>query len=108
MGSAAFIQDGPFITFFGTSGYAAPEILRGCSHQGQPQDVWQLGILLYILKFRENPFDTHRSILRDYDLRNVDLDICPICKDLLNGLLNKDVHDRIKVEDALNHPWLNN
>ncbi|KAI8093406.1 kinase-like domain-containing protein [Halteromyces radiatus] len=56
-GSAAYIRPGRrYETFVGTLDYAAPEILRGQTYEGPPQDVWALGILLYTLVYRENPF----------------------------------------------------
>ncbi|SAM07116.1 hypothetical protein [Absidia glauca] len=46
-GSAAYIRPGRrYETFVGTLDYAAPEILRGQTYDGPPQDVWALGILL--------------------------------------------------------------
>ncbi|KAI8985254.1 hypothetical protein BDB01DRAFT_789472 [Pilobolus umbonatus] len=56
-GSAAYVKPGrKYETFVGTLDYAAPEILRGHTYSGCPQDVWALGILLYTLIYRENPF----------------------------------------------------
>ena len=56
--------------------------------------------------FRENPFDTARSILKDDAMGRVESDIGHAAKGLLAGLLNRQVHDRIKIADALKHPWL--
>jgi serine/threonine protein kinase len=56
-GSAAYLKPGrKYETFVGTLDYAAPEILRGHTYEGKPQDVWALGILLFTLVYRENPF----------------------------------------------------
>lgn len=56
-GSAAYLKPGrKYETFVGTLDYAAPEILRGHTYSGKPQDVWALGILLFTLVYRENPF----------------------------------------------------
>jgi protein-serine/threonine kinase len=45
-----------FSSFCGTLDYAAPEILNGYKYDGPPQDVWSMGILLYTLVYKENPF----------------------------------------------------
>lgn len=56
-GSAAYLKPNrEYETFVGTLDYAAPEILRGHTYSGKPQDVWALGILLFTLVYRENPF----------------------------------------------------
>jgi serine/threonine protein kinase len=56
-GSAAYLKNGrKYETFVGTLDYAAPEVLKGQTYSGKPQDVWALGILLFTLVYRENPF----------------------------------------------------
>lgn len=56
-GSAAYLKPGrKYETFVGTLDYAAPEILRGHTYSGKPHDIWALGILLFTLVYRENPF----------------------------------------------------
>jgi serine/threonine protein kinase len=57
-GSSAFVKPHgkQFSTFCGTLDYAAPEILLGQKYDGPPQDVWAMGILLYTLVYKENPF----------------------------------------------------
>ena len=55
-GSAAYVKNGPFDVFVGTIDYAAPEVLQGGAYGGKEQDVWALGILLYTIVYKENPF----------------------------------------------------
>ncbi|CAJ0911494.1 14075_t:CDS:10 [Entrophospora sp. SA101] len=56
-GSSAYIKEGKkYDTFCGTVDYAAPEVLIGKKYDGPPQDIWALGILLYTLIYKENPF----------------------------------------------------
>ena len=71
-GSAAYIKNGPFDVFVGTIGesvymyvrplltisqdYAAPEVLQGKAYGGKEQDIWAMGILLYTIVYKENPF----------------------------------------------------
>jgi len=56
-GSAAYMKEGrQYETFVGTLDYAAPEILKGQTYTGPPQDIWACGTLLYTLIYRENPF----------------------------------------------------
>lgn len=68
-GSSAYLKEGKnFDTFCGTLDYAAPEVLTGKKYEGRKQDIWALGILLYTLIYKENPFYNIDEIL-SRDLR---------------------------------------
>lgn len=62
-GSATYMTGKQYDTFVGTLDYAAPEILRGQSYTGPPQDIWACGALLYTLIYRENPFYNMEEIM---------------------------------------------
>lgn len=121
-GSAAYIKSGPFNVFVGTVGtssppsqhhetlpltsfldYAAPEVLRKGAYGGKEQDVWALGILLYTIVYKENPFWSIDEIL-DHDLR-VPFIMSDDSIDLIRKLLDRDVEQRIDIEGVLAHPW---
>lgn len=56
-GSAAHVRPGKlFDTFSGTLDYAAAEILQGEKYSGQPQDIWALGVVGFVLLCGECPF----------------------------------------------------
>lgn len=56
-GSAAHCRPGKrWDTFSGTLHYASPEILRGEMYGGKEQDVWALGVVIYVLLVGETPF----------------------------------------------------
>jgi protein-serine/threonine kinase len=127
-GSAAYIKNGPFDVFVGTIGqppfpyphlhpnpfepnlslhtadYAAPEVLAGKAYRGKEQDVWALGILLYTIIYKENPFYSIDEIM-DRDLR-VPYILSEASIDLIRLMLNRDVESRIEIEGVLNHVWL--
>lgn len=105
-GSAAFVKQGPFDVFVGTIDYAAPEVLAGKPYSGKPQDVWALGILLYTIVFRENPFYSVDEIMSSEDLRVPFSGVSEECLDLVRRILNRSVDERLTVEDVWNHPWL--
>lgn len=102
-GSAAYIKNGPFDVFVGTIDYAAPEVLAGKSYRGKEQDVWALGILLYTIVYKENPFYSIDEIM-DHDLR-VPYIMSEESIDLIRLMLNRDVDQRITIGQVLDHPW---
>lgn len=68
-GSAAYLKEGRrYESFVGTLDYAAPEILKGQTYTGPPQDIWACGTLLYTLIYRENPFYNIDEIM-EHELR---------------------------------------
>ncbi|OJD17795.1 CAMK/CAMKL/PASK protein kinase [Emergomyces pasteurianus Ep9510] len=104
-GSAAYISKGPFDVFVGTIDYAAPEVLQGKSYGGKEQDVWALGILLYTIIYKENPFYNIDEIL-DHSLRVPYLPFSEDCIDLIRKMLDRDVDRRLTIEEVIQHPWM--
>ncbi|CAM1505662.1 Fc.00g112990.m01.CDS01 [Cosmosporella sp. VM-42] len=102
-GSAAYLRSGPFDVFVGTIDLAAPEILAGKAYGGKEQDVWALGILLYTLIYKENPFYNIDEIM-DRDLK-VPYMLSEESLDLIRNMLNRDVTSRYSIEEVLAHPW---
>lgn len=83
--------------------YAAPEVLAGKPYGGKEQDVWALGILLYTIIYKENPFYSIDEIM-DRDLR-VPYTISDESIDLIRGMLERDVAKRFDIEQVLAHGW---
>jgi protein-serine/threonine kinase len=102
-GSAAYIKSGPFDVFVGTIDYAAPEVLQGRPYRGKEQDVWALGILLYTIVYKENPFYSIDEIM-DHDLR-VPWVPSEECIDLIRKMLDRDVERRVGIQAVVEHPW---
>ncbi|KAF2020625.1 Pkinase-domain-containing protein [Aaosphaeria arxii CBS 175.79] len=102
-GSAAYIKSGPFDVFVGTIDYAAPEVLAGKAYRGKEQDVWALGILLYTIIYKENPFYSIDEIM-DHDLR-VPYIMSEESIGLIRLMLDRDVDKRITISQVLDHPW---
>lgn len=104
-GSAAYLKNGPFDVFVGTIDYAAPEVLQGRSYRGKEQDVWALGILLYTIVYKENPFYNVEEIL-DHPLRVPFLPFSEDCIELIRKMLDRDVDERITITEVMEHPWM--
>lgn len=104
-GSAAYVKTGPFDVFVGTLDYAAPEVLNGLPYEGKPQDVWSLGILLYTLIYKENPFYNVDEIMEG-ELR-IPFVTSQGCIDLIKKILQRDIRKRPKMADIVCDSWLN-
>jgi serine/threonine protein kinase len=100
-------------TLCGTPDYLAPEIILGESHD-TGVDWWALGILMYELITGYPPFydtdvpEKYKKICFGYFEfpQNIDETL----KDLINGLLSRDVSKRTGclsngVKDVKSHPW---
>jgi protein-serine/threonine kinase len=83
--------------------YAAPEVLAGKPYRGKEQDVWALGILLYTIVYKENPFYSIDEIM-DRELR-VPYVMSDDSIDLIRAMLDRDVDSRITIEGVREHPW---
>ncbi|KAJ3328233.1 hypothetical protein HDU93_001563 [Gonapodya sp. JEL0774] len=103
-GSSAYAREGKkFDTFCGTLDYAAPEVLTGHKYDGAPQDIWALGILLYTLIYKENPYyNIDEIISRALRIPYV---VSKESLDLIQFILNRDVHTRPTIDEVLAHPW---
>lgn len=99
----------------GTPGYIAPEILLGKPH-GKPVDMWSLGVVLYMLLGGYPPFyepdDDQKTMFRkivnaEYEFHRENWEgVSSEAQDLVTGLLNLDVKNRLTVDQALVHPWM--
>lgn len=103
-GSAAYMKEGrQYETFVGTLDYAAPEILKGHTYTGPPQDIWACGTLLYTLIYRENPFYNIDEIM-ERELR-IPFVLSNESVDLITHMLERDVNKRLNIHQVLEHPW---
>ncbi|GFS33815.1 hypothetical protein NPIL_295352 [Nephila pilipes] len=97
----------------GTSHFMAPEIVLRRPY-GKPADVWSCGVLLYVLLTGTQPFlGTKEWLYESICSGHVNMTgrpwdvISSHAKDLLNKMLALNPKDRITVDEALNHPWIN-
>lgn len=105
-GSAAWVKDGPFGVFVGTIDYAAPEVLNGQPYEGKSQDVWAMGVLLYTLVFKENPFCNVDEILDGEVKFPAYTDVSTECIELIKTILVTDVNKRPTMQQIKDDPWL--
>ena len=96
----------------GTPAYIAPEILESKGYEGPPVDIWSSGVVLYSMlsgtvPFRANNLNDLQNMIMSGTFKEIP-DLSKECNDLLHKLLQINPKKRIKVEEALNHPWFNN
>ena len=77
--------------------------MAGKPYGGKEQDVWALGILLYTIIYKENPFYSIDEIM-DRDLR-IPFVLSEDSIDLIRCMLNRDVTERYDINQVLEHPW---
>jgi protein-serine/threonine kinase len=78
-------------------------VLAGQPYRGKEQDVWALGILLYTIIYKENPFYSIDEIM-DHDLR-VPYVMSEASINLVRRMLDRDVDRRISIGEVLEHAW---
>lgn len=104
--------------FFGTLQFAAPEVLIGNGYYGNASDLWSVGSLLYLMITGDNYLTNLVKMGKNekgatvYSFKLADLiEIMNILDDIelydfLVKLLNEDPGERISIEDAISHSWL--
>ncbi|GAV53734.1 hypothetical protein ZYGR_0AK02360 [Zygosaccharomyces rouxii] len=104
-GSAAYVKSGPFDVFVGTIDYAAPEVLSGEPFDGKPQDIWAIGVLLYTIIFKENPFYNIDEILEVNLKFHGTKGVSEECINLIKMILNKNPSQRPTIDEVYNNEW---
>ncbi|XP_054851982.1 serine/threonine-protein kinase Chk2 isoform X2 [Eublepharis macularius] len=104
-------------TLCGTPNYLAPEVLNsaGTAGYGRSVDCWSLGVILFMCLSGYPPFSDQnsRQSLREQITRGEFFYSAEKWKhvskeafDLAQKLLTVDIGKRLRIEQALEHPWL--
>lgn len=91
----------------------APEVLKKEPYSF-PCDLWSLGCITFALMSGTLPFDSGsptesvQSTVDDqlYFEKSMWQNISDAAKDFIAGLLIKSPEHRMKIEQAIDHPWL--
>jgi len=95
----------------GTPFYIAPEVLN--NSYNEKCDIWSCGVIMYILLCGVPPFfgNTDEEIYRAVKEGKFTMDgpewseISREAKELIKGMLRKDMNKRYSAEEVLNHLW---
>jgi len=98
----------------GSPNYASPQVINDQPYDGVKNDIWNLGVILFVLCSGKYPFgndlpikELFRVILKKdpplYMMRFVDVDLDMLVKDLLE----KNEKNRILFERIKENTWLN-
>ncbi|XP_047448691.1 serine/threonine-protein kinase Chk2 [Mugil cephalus] len=104
-------------TLCGTPSYLAPEVFTSASTTGYSLavDAWSLGVLLFVCLSGYPPFHQNFSSLSITDqiisgkftmVQSKWRNVSDQAKDLVQRLLVVDPSQRMSIEDALQHPWI--
>lgn len=101
-------------TYCGSPSYCSPEVLRGVPYDPKMNDVWSLGVLLYVMVSGTMPFDdSNMNKMIQHQVRGklkyppkVDKKIQPDCKALISQLLEPQVGNRLTIDGILQSTWL--
>lgn len=105
-GSATFMEEGRlFSTFYGTTEYCSPEVLRGNKYAGPELEMWSLGVTLYVIMFFENPFmDIEETLHAQLVMPQK---VSSHLEHLLYTILDKEPLTRCTMRELIDDPWLN-
>lgn len=102
--------DEPRSTFCGTLDYMAPEMIRNQKHSYEV-DIWALGVLLYEMLHGYSPFDAAKEADKCHNIVTCkyafESSVNEMAKDLIKKMIQSNPSKRIKLKDALAHPFFN-
>ncbi|CUA78159.1 hypothetical protein RSOLAG22IIIB_02777 [Rhizoctonia solani] len=109
-GLAAFVpRDSLLYTSCGSPHYASPEVVSGLAYNGTVADVWSCGVILYALLSGKLPFDDENILALLDKVREgkytIPINVPAPARNLILGMMHKDVDRRMEVKDVLNHPF---
>ncbi len=96
-------------SFQGSRMYAAPEVGRK-EHNGKENDMWAIGMIAFVLLWGCFPFSPKSrywdvGFTFTFPIRKIE--VSSDARDFYTRLLQMNAADRMTVDEALEHPWIN-
>jgi len=105
---SAVEEDGALTRIYcGSETYTSPEVLAGKRFARVPQEIWSLGVLLWVLVYGENPFENvvaAEECKLTFPKRQEA--VSEDCKTLLSSILTKEVLARPSISELTSSSWL--
>ncbi|KAF8502182.1 kinase-like protein, partial [Russula emetica] len=97
-----------YTLFFGTTAYAASEVLLKRPYRAPPAEVWTLGVLLSYLLTGASPFPTERDAVagRVSLAVHASVHVPESAEQLMLRCLDPDPERRANIYEVRAHPWL--
>ncbi|KAG0412701.1 hypothetical protein HPB47_010146 [Ixodes persulcatus] len=99
-------------TFCGSEAYAAPEILQGIRYLPKREDMWSLGVILYVMVTGDLPFESG-NLPRQLRLQMTRVvrfpKVLPLSnelKNLIRCMLEPVIGLRASMGRVIRHPWI--
>ena len=95
----------------GTLKYVPPEVISGEGYQSSPKiDIWAIGIILYLINFKEFPFEGNDNEVMNKIINQkikfpTGKKIRKSLVNLIEGLLEKNPTVRIEINDSMFDEW---
>ena len=101
-------------TICGSPMYMAPELFNRNKNYDETIDIWSIGIILFEMLYGYNPFHKikDRNELELFMINEeirfpTNTNLSKQCTDVLHGLLQKNVTNRITFEQLYDNEWIN-
>jgi len=97
-----------YTLFFGTTAYAASEVLQKRPYRAPPAEIWTLGVLLSYLLTGASPFPTERDAISGRVLLALQAStyVSESAEQLMLRCLDPDPERRADIHEVHAHPWL--
>ncbi|KAF9563438.1 kinase-like protein [Agrocybe pediades] len=98
----------PRAEYVGCLAYSAPEAMYPelFNQYRTVADSWSLGAVIFFMLTNRMAYNAEASLPIKWNALEA-ISVSVNCKDILAGMLKEDPSQRISVNDALYHPWLN-
>ncbi|CAD26452.1 SNF1-RELATED PROTEIN KINASE [Encephalitozoon cuniculi GB-M1] len=97
--------------YCGTPQCAPPEIMNGIPYIGPEVDIWCLGVILYAMVHGKLPFEDGDTKLSSrhaiVSKMRIDESLSSELRDLIRKTIEPDRSMRIKMDQMMEHPWIN-